>query len=76
MDETTKKNLNKLYNKKCIDEQVISTHEDSMARVKKEIEKLKKEIEKKEEENIKKFINLPKDVLFQFGKHQIYLTTS
>lgn len=74
MDEKTKNNLNKLYKKKCLDKQVINTHEESLARVKKEVEKLKEEIDEKEQKNTKKFANLPTDILFQFGKHQIYLT--
>ncbi|EDP94138.1 hypothetical protein U8527_06695 [Kordia algicida OT-1] len=74
MDEKIKKNLNKLYKKKCLEKQVINTHEESLARVKKEVEKLKEEIDEKEQENTKKFEGLPKGILFQFGKHQIYLT--
>ena len=57
-----------------LDKQVINTHEEFFVRVKKEVEKLKEEVDEKEQKNTKKFANLPKDVLFQFGKHQIYLT--
>jgi len=74
MDDITKKNLSKLYKRKCLEKEVINTHENSIERVKKEVEKLKDEIDEKEQENTKKFIGLPKGVLFQFGKHQIYLT--
>lgn len=67
------KDLDTLLQEGMIDENVKKSYQIKVQKYKENMKRLKKDVEEKETNNTKKFINLPKDVLFQFGEYQIYV---
>ncbi|MBC8757141.1 hypothetical protein H2O64_20900 [Kordia sp. YSTF-M3] len=71
MNDFTKKNLTKLYNKKFIDKEVKNAHEEILEIIEKETEELKKDAEEIKKRNNKTFENLPKGLVFTIGNIEV-----
>lgn len=55
-----------------LNKEIKDSNEGNFSKLKKEVENFIEEVKERERENNKKFKNLPKDVVFQFGEYQIY----
>lgn len=71
MNDLTKKNLTKLYNKKFIDKEVKNTHEEILEKIEKEADELKKEVDEIKKRNNETFTNLAKGLVFTIGNTEV-----